>query len=238
MTISKKCAIYVRVSKADGSQTVANQEPEVRAAALARGFEIVETFEDRESAMRHRPAFDRMMAAARRGSYSAIVVWSLDRLGRGFACFDTYRALSNYGVTVVSVREPWSEVEGPQRDLLAAIMAWVGGFERQRLVERTRAGLDRARRQGKRLGRPKARVDIQKALQLRQQGLGLRAVAREVGCGASTLSRLLGASKALAGRDGQALSTPTIPVGVCSQDGVGNPASPSPEIRAEIRRVA
>ena len=201
MTAPKKAALYVRVSKSDGSQTVANQEPEVRALALARGYTVVRAYEDHQSAVRHRPGFEQMMAAARRGEFAAVVVWSIDRLGRGFACFDTYRALAQYGVTVVSAREPWTEVEGPQRDLLAAIMAWVGGFERQRLVERTRAGLERARREGKHIGRPRAQVDLQKALRLRQKGLGLRTVAREVGVGASTLSRLLAASTALSGRD-------------------------------------
>jgi DNA invertase Pin-like site-specific DNA recombinase len=84
---------------------------------------------------------------ARRGRFKVLVIWSLDRLGRGFACFDAYRELAQLGVTVVSVREPWTEADGPARELLVSVMSWVSGFERQRLVKRTKAGMERARRQ-------------------------------------------------------------------------------------------
>lgn len=57
--------------------------------------------------MKVRTAYDRMMADARRGKFQVIVCWSLDRLGRGFSCFDAFRDLARVGVKVVSVREPW-----------------------------------------------------------------------------------------------------------------------------------
>jgi len=62
--------------------------------------------------------------------------------------------LDRLGVPVLSVREGWLDISGPVRPLLVAIFGWVAEQERATLIERTRAGLDRASRQGKRLGRP------------------------------------------------------------------------------------
>jgi putative DNA-invertase from lambdoid prophage Rac len=197
MTTNVKAALYLRVSKKDGSQSVENQRPDVEKLAAARGFHIVEVYEDRESAVRRRPAFERMMADAKKGRFQILIIWGLDRLGRGFTCFDAFRALAFVGVKVVSVKEPWTEADGPALELLAAIMSWVSGFERQRLIERTRAGLDRARAQGKAIGRPRVRIDVPRALALRERGLGLREAAQKLGIGASTLSRALRAHDAL-----------------------------------------
>lgn len=198
MITTTKAAIYLRVSKKDGSQSVENQRPEVDQLAAGRGFQIVEVYEDRESAVRRRPAFERMMADARKGRFRVLIIWGLDRLGRGFTCFDAFRELARVGVKVISVREPWTEADGPALELLAAIMSWVSGFERQRLIERTRAGLDRARAQGKVIGRPRAHVDLVEAVALRGRGVGLRDAARKLGVGASTLSRALRAHDAVA----------------------------------------
>lgn len=151
--------IYTRVST--DKQTIENQLPELRQLAAERGFEPL-VYEEVESAVKKRPVLDRLLADVRAGRVQAICVWSLDRLGRGFACFDLFRELTRLGVPVLSVREPWKDVEGPARDLLVAVMSWVSGFERQRLIERTRAGLERARREGKprassRIPRPPSR---------------------------------------------------------------------------------
>lgn len=213
-TASTTAALYLRVSKKDGSQSVENQRPEVEHLAHARGFQIVEVYEDRESAIRRRPAFERVMADAKKGKFKVLVIWGLDRLGRGFTCFDAFRELAHVGVKVVSVKEPWTEADGPALELLAAIMSWVSGFERQRLIERTRAGLDRARAQGKVIGRPRARIDLAKAVALRDGGLGLREAAVKLGVGASTLSRALRAHDALTGcADKGVASEPLQPLG-------------------------
>src|SRR5437016_2633180 len=99
--------------------------------------------------------------------------------------------LDRIGIQVVSVREPWLDTSGPVRSLLIAIFSWCAEQERLRLIERTRAGLDRARRQGKRIGRPKATIDLERARALRAQGKSLREAAMALGVGTSTLHRLL-----------------------------------------------
>ena len=80
--MSHQAAIYLRVSKSDGSQSVENQRPEVEQLAKARGFEVVTTYEETMSAAKHRPTHDQMMKDARRGKFNVLLVWSLDRFGR------------------------------------------------------------------------------------------------------------------------------------------------------------
>lgn len=174
--------LYFRVSKKDGSQSTQNQKPEVQQLAAARGFTVVATFEDNESAVKRRPGLERMLAALRKGTYGpapTVCLWSLDRLGRGVAAFDLYRELVRLNVRVSSCREVWLDQEGPTRELLAMLMSWISGFERTRLIERTKAGLQRARKQGKRLGRPRAQLseaDLKKALALKNDGWGSRRI--------------------------------------------------------------
>jgi DNA invertase Pin-like site-specific DNA recombinase len=81
------------------------------------------------------------------------------------------------------------QTDGPVRALLIAIFSWVAEQERSRIRERTRAGLDRARKAGKQLGRPGAVIDADAALLLRRRGLSLRVIAGKLGVGHSTLHR-------------------------------------------------
>ena len=106
---------------------------------------------------------------------------------------------------VVSVRESWLDTGSPVRSLLIAIFSWVAEQERARLIERTKLGLDRARRQGTRLGRPRARVNFDRARELRAEGRTLREVAAELGVGAATLHRALAEL-----RDGPAAERATV----------------------------
>jgi putative DNA-invertase from lambdoid prophage Rac len=101
--------------------------------------------------------------------------------------------LDRLGVLVVSVREPWLDTGGPVRDLLVAIFSWVAEQERLRLVERTRAGLARARREGTRLGRRRrmASSEIGRALAMRVEGRSVRAIAVALKVPRSTVARAL-----------------------------------------------
>jgi DNA invertase Pin-like site-specific DNA recombinase len=193
----------------------ANQEPEVRHMCAARGWTIVREYREMESAMSRRPVFDALMVAARKGEFDVVVAWSLDRVARGFQCFDTYRALAAYGVRLVTTREPWTDASGPAQDLLVAVMSFCSGFERQRLVERTKAGLERARRMGHRIGRPPVTgVDLNKAQAMRAAGVPLRLVAQKAGCGETTLRRLLAARVTLAHTDKSAAKNGALEPGI------------------------
>jgi putative DNA-invertase from lambdoid prophage Rac len=99
--------------------------------------------------------------------------------------------LDRLGVEVVSVREPWLDTGGPVRTLLIAIFSWVAEEERRQIASRSRAGVDRARLSGKHCGRPPAVVDVDRALDLRAQGLSIRKAARKLGVSTSVLHRTL-----------------------------------------------
>ncbi len=88
--------------------------------------------------------------------------------------------LDRRGIETVSVQEPWLDTGGPVRELLIAIFSWIAEQERARLIERTNAGLDRAKRKGIRLGRPQTRVDVWQAERLLAGGASLRKVAEEL----------------------------------------------------------
>lgn len=185
-----RAAIYLRVST--DAQTCANQRPEVVALAKARGLKVVKVYEEKASSVGSRPVWDKCWAAAHDGEFDHLLVWSLDRLHRSLlGAVNSVVELDRIGVRVVSVREQWLDSAGPARGLLVAVFGWLGEQERRRLVERTRAGLERARREGKRLGRPPAVIDLEKARTLRSQGLALREVARQLGVGSATLHRAL-----------------------------------------------
>lgn len=182
-----KAAAYMRVSS--DKQDQANQRPDVFRLADARGFDTsCRVFEEVESSAKARPVYEAMMASARRGEFRALVFWSLDRLGRNmWETVAAIKELDRIGVQVVSVKEPWFDTGGPVRDLLLAIFAWIANHERDRLRERTKAGLRTARERGVRLGRPEVTFDLDKAVAMRQDGWSFRRIAAAVGVSVGTL---------------------------------------------------
>ena len=188
MTTTKQCAIYARVST--DRQQVQNQLAEVQQLAVARGYEPV-VYEEVESAAKARPVLDRMLADVRAGRVHAVAVWALDRLHRSMTgAINTVLELDRLGVPVLSVREGWLDTSGPVRPLLVAIFGWVAEQERTRLIERTRAGLERARREGKRLGRPKASpLKVAAAVERVRGGASIREAAKAAGVNRETVRR-------------------------------------------------
>lgn len=188
MTTTQPAAMYLRVST--DQQTLENQRADLLRLAQARGFSVT-AYEEIESAAKRRPVFDRMMDDARAGRVRAVVVWALDRVHRSMTgAINTVLELDRLGVQVVSLREPWLDTAGPVRDLLIAIFGWVAQQERERLRERTRAGLQRARSEGKRIGRPPSSpIALTAAAELvRVGGYSIRRAAAEWKIGASTLA--------------------------------------------------
>jgi len=183
-------ALYVRVST--DRQTAENQVAELRQLAAARNLEPV-IYEEVESAAKARPVLDRMLADARAGKVRAILVWALDRLHRSMVgSIQTVLECDRLGVPVVSLREPWLDTAGPVRPLLIAIFGWVAEQERTRLIERTKAGLERARRQGKRLGRPPASpILLHAARDLVDEGIPVAEAARRKAVSRASLRRFL-----------------------------------------------
>lgn len=156
-----KAAIWARVST--DRQETDNQTAQLREVAARRGLEVVEVYEVEASAYtgKQRAALDAVYRDARAGRFSVLLVWALDRLTRqGIeAMLGVVRRFDAVGCRVVSFEESWTEASGPARDLMLAIVGWVAQMESARRSERTKAGLERARRQGKALGRPTGAKD-------------------------------------------------------------------------------
>jgi DNA invertase Pin-like site-specific DNA recombinase len=177
----RNAAIYARVSLADGQQNADNQLIQLRRYCKAKGWKITEEYIDKQSGKRsdNRARFQAMMKDASQRRFDVVMVWALDRLSREgvHATFDHIKTLKGYGVEFESFQEQHFRTTGPAGELMIAIAAWIAEQERIRLVERTKAGLARARQKGRFAGRPKKVVDRQRVKQLAAQGLGSRAIA-------------------------------------------------------------
>jgi DNA invertase Pin-like site-specific DNA recombinase len=159
-----KAALYLRVSTTE--QNVDNQLPALEAYANSRGWQIVETYRENESAWRagHQRELARLLADIRGGKrkYDVLLIWALDRLSRqGIGpLLQLINSFEVYGCHVVSVNENWTHPDaGPMREMFIAMSAWAAKFESDRRSERTKAGLARAIANGKKLGRPAGKKD-------------------------------------------------------------------------------
>jgi DNA invertase Pin-like site-specific DNA recombinase len=149
-----RCAIYARVSTLD--QEPENQLVELRRYVTARGWSSVEHVDRGVSGAKdRRPALDVLLKEARRRRFDVLVVWRLDRLGRNLRhLVILLEELQALGIAFVSLGEG-IDATTPAGKLQMHILAAIAEFERARIAERVRAGLQRARAQGKRLGRPR-----------------------------------------------------------------------------------
>src|SRR5438128_4954912 len=155
-----KAAIYARVSTFD--QEPENQLQELRRYVEARGWTAAE-YVDRgvTGAKDRRPALDRLLTDARRRRFDVVVCWRLDRLGRNLKHLITLlEDLQALGVAFVSLAEG-IDATTPADRLQMQILGAIAEFESGRLRERVLAGLQRARLQGKQLGRPRALVPVE-----------------------------------------------------------------------------
>jgi len=181
-----KVAIYVRVSRLD--QNPENQIEELRRYVTARGWQFTEFVERGISGSKdRRPQLDAMVKDVKRRRFDAVVCWKLDRLGRDMRhlinLLDELRALN---VGLVTLGEGL-DTTTPAGRMAFGIFASVAEFERERLRERTLLGLDRARAQGKRLGRP-----VDEALRMRilaHATLSVREAARLLECSTATVQK-------------------------------------------------
>ena len=134
----------------------------------------------------NRPGLLRVMQAARRGRIDAVLVWKLDRFGRSaLDLLTNLRELEGAGVRFIAVTQGIDIRPGGEAmsRLMLTMLGAVAEFERELIAERTRLGLAKARRDGKRLGRPQApRPSATKVRALRRRGYSWPDVADELGC--------------------------------------------------------
>lgn len=181
-----KAAIYARVSTFD--QEPENQLREVRRYLESRGWTGVEYVERGVSGSKdRRPALDQLLTDARRRRFDVLVCWRLDRLGRNLKHLITLlEELQILGVAFVSLAEG-IDATTPAGKLQMHILGAIAEFERERIRERVLAGLQRARAQGKRLGRPRAVVPVDRLRLV--AGLTAEEAAQALGVSRSTVKR-------------------------------------------------
>jgi DNA invertase Pin-like site-specific DNA recombinase len=193
-TTVKRAAIYIRVST-DG-QTVDNQRLELEQAAERAGWEIVGVYDDNgvsgAKSRADRDAFDRLCKDATRRKFDVVMSWSVDRLGRSLQ--DLIGFLSELHAVGVDLylHQQGIDTTTPAGKMMFQMCGVFAEFERSIIQERVKAGLNRARAQGKTLGRPKVTGKVEKAvLTARAEGTGKRKIARQLGIGVSTVNRIL-----------------------------------------------
>jgi DNA invertase Pin-like site-specific DNA recombinase len=187
-------ALYARVSTRDKEQDNENQLAQLREFCRRNNWNIVHEFVDRTTGKHSdREQFRAMFAAASRREFDAIVTWALDRLSReGVAqTFEHIKTLLGYGVQYISHTEAHFRTTGPAGELMIAIAAWIAQQEHVRLSERTKAGLEKARKQGRIGGRPRLVVDRSRLAELDSEGWTTREIGEEFGVSAASVSRLL-----------------------------------------------
>lgn len=187
----QRAALYARVS------TVVAQNPEMqlselREYAARRGWQIVGEYVDRTSgAKESRPALNRLMADARRRKFDVVAVWKIDRFGRSLKhLVNALAEFESLGMAFVSLRDNL-DLTTPGGRLMFQIIGAMAEFERALIQERVRAGLRNAKQKGKKLGRPRAVVDVARITALRDSGASFRTIARELGLGMGTLYKAL-----------------------------------------------
>jgi len=191
----KRVAIYARVST-DG-QEAENQLGHLRRFAETQSWTIYHEYVDHDTgAHTRRSEFLRMFTDAAKRRFDVILFWALDRFSRE-GVLETLQHLSvlgSYDVGFRSFTEPFLDSCGVFRDAIIGILAVLAKQERIRISERVRAGLDRARKEGTRTGRPIGRPRVvfhrDQIAELRSQGISWRQIARKLGAGVGTVRRI------------------------------------------------
>ena len=187
---SRRVAVYARVSTID--QSCEPQLHDLRQYVSARGWECEEYVDQGVSGTRdRRPGLDRLLAAVRARRVDVVVVAAFDRFGRSVRhLVETLELFRHLHVEFISLREQ-VDTGSPLGQAVFTIIAAIAQLERSLIAERVRAGLRRARAEGRRLGRPPVNVDLARLESTIRRKLSVREGARELCVSPSTYSRLV-----------------------------------------------
>lgn len=190
---TRRVAIYARVST-DG-QTTENQLRELRAVADHNGWEVVREYVDHgisgAKGRDQRPELDAMLKDSVRGRFDVVMAWSVDRLGRSLQGLCEFLSELHSKRTDLYLHQQGVDTTTPAGRALFQMLGVFAEFERSMIQDRVRAGLARAREQGKVLGRPRTSSKVEASIRSElASGKGIRKVARELGVGVSVVQRL------------------------------------------------
>ena len=190
----KRAGLYMRVSTVD--QHPETQLHDLRQMAAQRGYEIVQEYTDRISgAKARRPGLDQMMADARRGRFDVVLVWASDRIARSVKHYlEVLDELNRLNIEFVSFREN-IDTGGPLGRAIVVIIGAFAELERNLIVERVRAGMRRARLEGRPIGRPALNLDREAILTDRRRGQSIGQIARTHRISRATAHRVIQAEQ-------------------------------------------
>jgi DNA invertase Pin-like site-specific DNA recombinase len=173
------------------------QLAQLREYASRRGWEIAGEYVDEgvSGSKESRPELNRLMGDSHRRQFDMVLVWKIDRFGRSLKhLVNALADLDAYGVTFASLKDNL-DLSTPSGRLMFQIVGAMAEFERALIQERVKAGLDNARRTGKRLGRPRRVVDLDGITRMKAEGRSLRSIAEKVGVGYGTVRMRLAAGE-------------------------------------------
>jgi DNA invertase Pin-like site-specific DNA recombinase len=188
-----RVALYARVSTKNNGQTPETQLVALREYARNRGFDIAGEYVDLgvSGSRDRRPALDRLMKDARARKIDAAIVARFDRFARSTKHLVTaLEEFQSLGVEFISLGES-IDTSTPVGKMIFTVLGAVAELERSLIRERVVMGLDRARKEGKPVGRPKRIFDRARAQTLRAKGYSLREVARILGVSRGTIATAL-----------------------------------------------
>jgi DNA invertase Pin-like site-specific DNA recombinase len=190
----KRAAVYMRVSTVD--QHPETQLHDLRQMAAQRGFEIAQEYTDRISGVKaRRPGLDQMMADARRGRFEVVLVWASDRIARSVKHYlEVLDELNRLNIEFASFREN-IDTGGPLGRAIVVIIGAIAELERNLIVERVRAGMRRARLEGRPIGRPALNLDREAILTDRRRGQSIGQIAKTHRISRATAHRVIQAEK-------------------------------------------
>lgn len=189
-----RVALYARVSTTE--QSTDSQLLDLRRYVRERGWDIFKEYVDEgiSGTKDSRPALNELMNDAKKRRFDVVLVWRFDRFARSTKYLIlALEEFKNLGIDFVSYQEN-IDTSSPLGSAIFTIISAVAQLERDIIAERVKAGLRRAKENGKKLGRPRVTVDTEKIHSLRSKGLSLRAIAKETGVSRTTVSDVLSSS--------------------------------------------
>ena len=185
-----RAVLYLRVSTMD--QNVDTQRYDLEQLARQRGLEIRHVYTDHISGARaRRPGLDQLIADARRGEFDVLLTWACDRLARSVRHFlEVLDELNHLNIEFVSFREQL-DTGGPLGRAVVVIISVVAELERNLIIERVRAGMRRAKLEGRHIGRPCLTIDHDAIRRERAAGRSLGEIAKTHRVSRTTVSRVL-----------------------------------------------
>ena len=200
-----RVSIYTRVSTSDKDQDVMTQLLPLREFVESQGWILYNEYSDQVSAtdIAHRTGWRQMLFDASKRKFDLVILWRMDRGFRSVLdAATTLERLRTWGVGLRSYSEPWLDTTSPFGEALYYITVAYAQLERGILRERVIAGMERARKQGHRIGRPRVtdRPGFNQSFRavlerLRDGSISRRRAAKELRIGYATLKRLLDARK-------------------------------------------